>query len=160
MMRMRFGGWWFRLRGRWKAGLKGDGLYKFWRATPFLPTGVTWVVSSSVGVVVLFGGITLCRHKRTVQQRWHESSCPWPSWNRSITRKPRSRQVTKFYFAKIKQLLNINPRKEKTKKRKKEKRRCLARNVRVFANLHRNESNLLSPMRKARFYMQVILSFF
>ncbi len=87
------------------------------------------MVSFSVGMVVLFGGITPCRCKRAVQQRWCESSWPAPSWNRSITRKPKSRQITKFYFAIIKQLLNINPRKEKTKKRKKEKRRRLATNV-------------------------------
>ncbi len=36
----------------------------------------------------------------------------------------------------------------------------MSRNKRVFANLHPNESNLLSLMREARFYMQVILSFF
>ncbi len=36
----------------------------------------------------------------------------------------------------------------------------MSRNERFFANLRRNESDLLSPMREARFYMQVILSFF
>ncbi len=46
--------------------------------------------------------------------------------------------------------------KEENKKRKKE----TSRDERVFANLHHNESNLLSRMREARFYTQVILSFF
>ncbi len=115
----------------------------------------TEVVSSSVSVVVLFCGFMPCQHKRAVQQRWGESLWPGPSWNRSITRKPKSRQVTKFYFVIIEQLLNFNLRKEKTKKRKK-----TSRNERVFANVHRNESNLLSPIRETRFHMQVIFFFF
>ncbi len=45
---------------------------------------------------------------------------------------------------------------KKKEKRKKE----TSRNERVFANLHRNESNLLSLMGEVSFYMQVILSFF
>ncbi len=36
----------------------------------------------------------------------------------------------------------------------------MSRNKCVFTSLHRNEFNLLSPMRGARLYMQVILSFF
>ncbi len=45
---------------------------------------------------------------------------------------------------------------ENKKKRKKE----TSRNERVFTNLLCDESNQLLPMREARFYTQVILSFF
>ncbi len=108
------GAW--RLDWRWTDSINYDVRLHFYQ--PECPQSTSdLVVSSSVGVVVLFGGITPCRCKRVVQQRWCELSWPGPSWNWSITRKTKSQQVTKLYFAIFEQLLNINPRKEKTKKK-------------------------------------------
>ncbi len=70
------------VRGRWKIGLKVDGLCTSRRLTQYLPTGVSTVrirlktIFSTVGVVVLETGAKPFRRNCAVQWKWRELPLP------------------------------------------------------------------------------------